>query len=374
MTYRNYNAAMQRALAAVLTLVATSAFAQTVQWHGVLSMRETRVRAPKSWTQGGTGKYDVGGHNTVNTDVLQLGVDWTPNKWLLLHADGLARNDRAAGLGRRAGFVQAYADVFNEHWRLRLGHFWLPTSRENIDPLWNSRYTITYSALNSWVGQEVRPIGADLQYAPNFYVTLGATAFQGNETMGTLMAARGWTLGNRLTVYDETVPALNARTRPFGGDYGGRFGYAERVRVQMPERAMLQIAHVDNNAEIYPGVPPEVPWRTRFNTIGTTIGTTSPATFAAEWQSGDTTVGFPGGSFKLGFNTIYGLVSYKRGANRISGRVERYATDFSHGHGHAITLAAFHDLSERSRIGIESVHASGKNAGQMWNLELRLGF
>ena len=326
---------MQRAIAAVLVFVTTSAYAQTIRWSGVLALRETRVRSPRSWTQGGTGKYDVGGHTTVNTDVLQLGMDWTPKSWLLLHADGLARNDRAAGEGRRTGFVQVYADLFNERWRLRVGHFWLPTSRENIDPLWNSRYTITFSALNSWVGQEVRPIGADLQYSPNFYVTLGATAFQGNETMGTLIAARGWTLGNRLTVYDETVPALNVPTRPFGGDYGSRFGYAERVRVQLPERAVLQLSHLDNNAEIYPGEPPEVPWHTRFN-------------------------------------TIYGLVSYKRGTNRISGRVERYATDFSH--GHAVTLAAFHDLGDKSRIGIESVHASGRNAGQMWTLELRIGF
>ena len=363
---------MKRTLAVVLAFVTTSAFAQTVQWHGVLSMREIRVRSPKSWTQGGSGKYDVGGHSTVNTDVLQLGVDWTPNNWLLLHADGLVRNDRAAGEGRRAGFVQAYADLFNEHWRLRVGHFWLPTSRENIDPLWNSRYTITYSALNSWIGQEVRPIGADLQWSPNFYVTLGATAFQGNETMGTMIAARGWTLGNRLTVYDETVPALNVPTRPFGGDYGSRYGDSERIRVQWPERAMLQLAHLDNRAELYAGTPPEVPWHTKYDTIGTTIGTTSPLTFVSEWQSGHTTVGFPGGTFTVDFNTIYGLLSYKRGTNRLSGRVERYATSFSH--GHAVTIAAFHELNERSRIGIESVHASGRNAGQMWNLELRIGF
>jgi hypothetical protein len=363
---------MRSVIAVVLCTVAIETSAQSLQFHGLLTARGVRVRAPSSWGAGGAGAFDVSGNHTANLNVAQLGVDWSPATWILVHGDGVARNGRAAGGGDNAGIVQAYVDVFNDHWRLRAGHFWLPTSRENVDPLWTSRYTITFSALNTWIGQEVRPVGADLQYSPNFYLTLGVTAFRDNDTMGTLLAARGWTLGNRLTVYDEVVPSKPVTTKPFGHDLDGKTGYAERIRVQLPERAMLQATHVDNRAELDPGRVPNVPWLTRYDSVGTTIGTMSPTTFAAEWASGDTTIGFPRGTFTLGFNTAYALLSHKYGAERVTVRVERYATDFEH--KHAFTIAGFHDVNPRIRAGLEYVRASGPNGGNAITLELRYAF
>jgi hypothetical protein len=344
-----------------------------IQFHGFVTIRGIKADAPDSWINGGVGKFDAGNNETVALATGQLGVDWTPQRWLLVHADGVLRNDEAAGKGRTAGVVQAYIDVFNDHWRLRAGQFWLPTSRENIEPLWTSPYVITYSALNSWNAQEVRPIGADLQYSPNFYVTFGGTLIRGNDTMGTLLAARGWTLGNRLTVYDEVIPAPPATTRPFGTDLDNEYGFSARGRLQLPERAMIQFTHIDNRAKVEPGVAPEVPWHTRYNTVGGSIGATSPTTFAAEWASGDTTVGFPGGSFTLGFNTIYALISHKTGPERFTLRVERFATDAER--GTAYTLAGFHDIGPHARSGIEYVHTSGtENGGKSFILELRYSF
>ena len=365
---------MRFAIALVLLGAAAPAIAQSFQFHGFMNARAIRVRSDKpGWVDGGRGRFDVGGDRTVNLLSAQLGLEWTPTTWLLIHADGLARTSRATGtLGRKAGVVQAYVDLFNEHWRLRAGHFWLPTSRENIDPLWNSRYTITFSALNTWIGEEVRPLGADLQYSPNFYLALGATVLRDNDTMGTLLANRGWALGNRLSVYDEVVAAGAESTRPFGHDIDGRNGYAERIRVQIPERASLQVMHLDNNAEIGISDAPNEPWHTRYNTAGVTIGTQSSTTLAAEWASGNTTVGFTGGSFQLGFDTAYVLVSHKSGPNRVSARIERYATDADH--GHAVTGAIFHDFSPQARAGVEYVHASGASGGSTLTVELRYSF
>ena len=211
--------------------------------------------------------------------------------WFLVHADGVARREQSGDVaGKRVGLIQAYADVFNDHWRLRAGEFWLPTSRENTDPLWTSKYTITYSALNSWMAQEVRPIGADLQWSPTFYVTAGVTAFRGNDTMGTLLADRGWTFGNYLAAYDENLPTPEpALTRPFGEDLDSKNGYAERIRVSLPERAMLQFTHIDNRATISPvSVKGQEPWQTHFNIVGAEVGSTGPTTVAAEWMRGST--------------------------------------------------------------------------------------
>jgi hypothetical protein len=380
---------MRKTLAVLLfSVVATNAGAQSFQLHGFLSAREIYVNAQPSWLQGGAGRFDVGAdsvddHKLVNTYNAQLGFDWMPMSWFLVHADGVARHQQSGTIGKKIGLIQAYADIYNDHWRLRGGEFWLPTSRENTDPLWTSKYTITYSALNSWMAQEVRPIGADLQWSPSFYVTAGATVFRGNDTMGTLLSSRGWTFGNYLAAYNESLPTPEpALTRPFGEDLDGKNGYAERIRISLPERAMLQITHIDNRATISPGpVKGEEPWLTHFNIVGAEVGTTTPATVAAEWMRGSTAVGFPGGSFTMNFDTAYLLGSYKFAHERLSARIERFVTsdashpaiDFAREHGHAWTIAWMHETNPRSRAGLEYCRVSGDRPGLATAFDPRTG-
>ena len=364
-------------LVLVAAAFAPAANAQTFKVFGYLSGREAYVKAPPSWTHGGFGRFDVGAdsagdHATRATGLAQIGAEWAPAKWFTAHAQLLGRAEPSGTKGKRVGVVEAYAELHTDRWRVRAGEFFLPTSRENSDPLWTSPYTITWSALNSWMGQEVRPIGADVQFSPNFYATLGVTAFRGNDTMGTLPAARGWTFSSRLTVYDEevAVPPPEGSPRPIGPDLDGKWGHSERIRVQLPERALLQLTHLDNRAELVERRG-QTPWMTKFDHAGAQLGTTGPATLAAEWLSGQTTVGFPGGTFTLDFDTVYLLGSYKMGRQRLSGRIERFSTrsharfnpDFSREHGHTVTVAWFQEPSDHLRYGLEGVKADGNRPG-----------
>ncbi len=370
------------------------------QLHGFFTARGIRVTSQPSWTAGGWGRFDVGGsaaddHSTVNVDIAQLGADWMPTTWLDVHADGIARHEPSETKGRRAGLVQAYAEVFTNHVRFRVGNFWLPTSRENTGPLWTSPYTITYSAWNTWIGEEFRPTAADLQFSPNFYFTVGGTAFRGSDTTGTQLAARGWTFGNRLTVYNEALPVTDGTTsKPIMHDLDHHNGYAERVRLQLPERATLQVAHVDNRARLAPEIDGQTPWSTRFNVISASAGQSSPQTIAAEWASGSTKVGFPGGSYQLDFKTGYVLLSQKSGSARWTVRYDRFwtqshrraADDSSYENGHAITVAWLHDMSAHLRAGLEYVRVKGyregleeaggnpNTGGSTITVELRYGF
>src|SRR5688572_28247184 len=117
---------------------------------------------------------------------LQVGVDWRPVPQFGAHMHLLARNESDHSIRGRVGVVQAYLDqnfARGEH-RLRLteGAFFLPTSRENIDALWETPYTITSSALNSWIGEEFRPIGVDAAYTFRRQWTGAITLFTGNDT------------------------------------------------------------------------------------------------------------------------------------------------------------------------------------------------
>ncbi len=354
---------MKRIVPLILCTIAASVSAQSLQFHGFITLREIYVKAQPSWAQGGFGRFDVGAasaddHRYVNTESAQLGADWAPMSWFLLHADGVARREQSGTIGKHLGLVQAFVDLHTEHLRLRAGSFWLPTSRENVEPLWTSPYTITFSALNTWIGEEVRPIGADVQFSPNFYIALGGTAFRGNDTMGTLLAARGWTFGNRLTVYNEEIAAVPDRTRPIGPEIYHRIGDSERIRLSLPERAMIQFARVDNRTQLLIRNPPDVPWRTKFNVVSADVGTSSPTTLAGEWAYGTTTVAFPGGTFGEKFDTAYLLLSHKTGTDRWTARVERFKIGDES--GHAYTVAWLRETSPHVRSGVEYERVNGK--------------
>lgn len=365
---------MRHAVVIVVCALTTAAWAEEPRLHGFLTGRAVSVDAPASWTTGGFGKLDVGGDEIVDVEIAQAGIEWSPRRWLTLHADGIARREPGDTKGSRGGLLQAFVDVHGERWRVRAGSFWLPTSRENTDPLWTSPYTLTYSALNTWIGQEVRPIGIDAQVSPNFYITIGATAFRGLDTMGTLLADRGWTLGSRLSAYGEDLPRPESEitTRAVGPDLDDKNGYSARIRLQLPERAMLQIARIENRAPLLEQLKGQEPWRTSFTVVSAQAGTASPTTVAAEWASGTTAIGFPGGSFAVEFDTAYVLVSHKRGTNRWTGRADRFRADDED--GHAFTAAWLRDLGKEVRLGLEYVDVSTDQGGSTITLELRYAF
>jgi hypothetical protein len=298
----------------------------------LITVGALQAGGPPSWIEGGFGRLGAGGGEYTGRAVAQIGGDWSPTSWLTAHAQVLGRTE-----SKHAGVVEAYVELHNDHWRLRGGQFFLPTSRENTEPLWTSRYAQTFSALNSWIGEEFRPVGVDLQWSPNFYASAGATAFRNNDTMGALLAWRGWSVGNHLTVYDEVLPlppleSLRTRfteqrdgTVPFERDLDGRTGYSLRGRIQMPERAMLQIAHVDNNGDrrLYRG---EYAWQTRFNILSAEAGSSTPFTVLAEYAWGRTGMGEGPVRVDADFDVGYLLASYARGANRWSFRFDRFTT------------------------------------------------
>ncbi|HEX2061169.1 MAG TPA: hypothetical protein VHK90_10545, partial [Thermoanaerobaculia bacterium] len=310
--------------------------------------------------------------------------DFTPTRWLNVHVSGGGWNDRA-------GLVEAYANVRRElgldHVQVRAGQFFLPTSRENKDELWASPYTISFSALNSWIAEEVRPIGVDLEYrhttSRGHAITTGATAFRGNDTMGTLLAWRGWAMHDRIATLGEVLPlpplaSLDTffakqkdGTRPFGNDLDGRTGYAARVRWSVPERANVQYTFVDNRGdrELYVD---QYAWATRFHQLGAELGDPGATIAAAEYMTGTTGMGDRlAGFVDADFYAAYVLVSHKRNRNRFSARYEIFKTDeqdFSPAeaneeNGRAWTFTWMFDVTEHTRLAAEFTQVTGDRPG-----------
>src|SRR6185295_7315933 len=85
----------------------------------------------------------------------------------------------------------------------RLGLMWPPVSLEHEGADWHVADTITPSAINSWIGEEVRPValeGTVSISAGDHKLRTTAAIFAANDTSGTLLTFRGWALHDRTTL------------------------------------------------------------------------------------------------------------------------------------------------------------------------------
>jgi hypothetical protein len=355
---------------------------------GFLSLRGINATGPQTWLDGGWGRLPAGGDENAVHLTAHAGIDWNPHRSVRVHASGVARQDAAgAGAGLIEAFVEARHEIALDEVRVRAGSFFLPTSRENRGELWSSPYSVSFSALNSWIGEEVRPLGIDAEYrhvtAAGHTIAGGATAFRGNDTMGALLAWRGWSSGNRLSVWNEVLPLppldsldtffaaqRDDGTKPFGRDLDGRTGLSARVRYTAPERLTLQYAYVDNRGDraLHRG---EYAWATSFHVVGAEVGDPERAVVAAEWMTGSTGMGHAPAFADAGFYAAYLLVSARRDRHRLTSRYEIFATseeDFSPAErneesGRAWTFAWLYDWHEAVRFAVEFTQFVGERAG-----------
>ena len=377
-------------VAALLISMGTAAAAETFDLRGFVTGRGVYTSGLPSWMRGGLGRFDTGGAapdrgESAAVGDLQLGIDWQPIQHIVLHAHGLTRAEPSENHGRRAGLVSAYVEADFERGRndfsLRAGQFFLGTSRENTADLWSSPYTITFSALNSWVANEVRPIGINAEWrllTSNGLITTAITGFKGNDSMGAMLAWRGWTIGNRLSVYNEALPlppleSLRTTfgrqrrdgTVPFENDLDGRAGYSARIRYSIPERFNIQFTRLDNRGDrlLHRG---EYAWDTDFDQIGAEWHVRD-TTVLAEWMAGRTTMGPRLIGVDANFYAAYALASQHAGRSRFSARLDLFQTsdnrpvlvDRYDEHGRAWTFAWLYDVRAHWRAGAEFTQVAG---------------
>ncbi len=96
----------------------------------------------------------------------------------------------------------------------RAGLMWPPVSLEHGGGEWPVNESITPSAINSWIGEEVKVVGAEQRlrspWAQHKIAVTGAV-FDMNDTSGTLLAFRAWALHDRKAMIfrAQPLPPLN---------------------------------------------------------------------------------------------------------------------------------------------------------------------
>lgn len=341
---------------------------------------------PVSWLDGGFGKLQ-GGSATAGTAgeagalSLQAGAlvsfheSWAAWAHILARSESGTATDGALGLTEL--WLENARDVAGGRLRARAGLMFLPTSRENVGELWSSPYLISLSAINSWIAEEVRPTGIDVDYRlelrPGFRVRAAATAFGGNDTAGTLLGWRGWASGNRLSVWNEELPlpplsslptsfpAQKSGTTPLGKDLDDRAGWSARVRFDAPRGFVAQWTRYDSRGDraLHDD---EYSWRTCVDLFGLELHPVESLTLAAEHRRGDTGMGFaPGDAVDARFVSTYALLSWQLQRTRLSSRIDWFETrerDFSGAEnndedGSSVAFAAILEPLEGWSIAVE---------------------
>lgn len=324
--------------AMILVCWASAATAQTLQWNGFALLR-------------GASQTDAVAleHEPLSAQI-QLGLDWWPSPMFGAHVHLIGRTEDDGRRGR-AGIAEAYAELNlrpgGDRLRVRAGAMFLPSSRENVDSLWENPYAISSSALNSWLGEEFRPIGVDLSYFRR-RAFAGATLFRGNDTFGAIPPVRGWTLDDHWTLLGEWIPVDDQDFTSVSAENDGRLGWSARGGWN-GDRLFIQLTHIDNRSDglDYGRL---FNWGTRFDIVSAE-STRGDWTFAAEYGWGPTFLVVEGERFTDQIDAGYALVSRQWPKFKVTARAESFRVNEVR--DHALTLAYFWTGIRRVRLGGE---------------------
>ena len=354
-------------------------------------VRLSATSGQQSWVDDGFGKLGTSGRGEnyrVAPHLGQVNLIWQPTfGWSL---SGTVVGSVQGGENIEAGLEQAFLSfkpMRGEHVRLsaRAGLLWPSISLEHEGADWHVADTITPSAINSWIGEEVRPLAIEATASTSVGVhELSATAgiFAANDTSGTLLTFRGWALHDRTTLgfrrqplppLTEAMEYLQPRfTHPLldiAPGFAKRPGYYAKLAWQPPLPVRVELFRYDNRADPeWVNADVEWGWRTQFDHVGAVADLGGGNRLKLQAMSGRTRMGMDEG---LGiwvdnrFRSAFLLASHDFANGGITGRVDLFdirqhgslVASESNETGWAATLAGHRDWGPVSGF-IELLHVS----------------
>jgi hypothetical protein len=347
-----------------------------------------------SWPSGGLGKLRYAEDEDA-ANAMRLFAQYrgriTPTLTTTIIADYV--DDASGGLDLDEAFVdwRPIPKSPNQQ-QVRFGMFYPPLSLENTTAGWQSPFTYSYSAINTWLGEEIRPIGAEWSLrrrlgqtgSPHELRTF-ASAFFGNDPAATLLFWRGWSLHDRQTRLNDRLemppmPVFNSLgsvvgtrqqiVEPFEeidhepGAYAG-------VEWRYGKRALVQFAYYDNRADAEAFKDGQWAWDTAFTSVGAQVSLPADVGLVAQWLGGrtywlvggrpDGTRSFMANVVEDGFDSWFVLLTRVfRGSHRVSLRYDDFEIvreeaepAFVADTGDAWTFAYRYERSERLSAGLE---------------------
>ncbi len=278
--------------------------------------------------------------------------------------------------------------------RARAGAFFPVSSFEvGYDQIgWGAERTVSGSAINSWIAEEIRILGAELTTqwrgalvgSPHEFTTrLGL--FGGNDPAGTQIGWRGWHVGNRTTglfqnlripdlpVYSADGPfAKQTHTIQLFREIDGRPDYYTSAGYAYDGRVELEILHYDNRADPLIIKDGQYSWQTRFDHAAVRLHLDQAWMLQAQVIRGKTVMG--GHAIDAEFSTWYVLTSRQFNAGTATLRHDRFKVidhdglfnDSNAEDGYAWALPWAQPLSVSLLVLVEAQQVTSERPARTW--------
>lgn len=353
--------------------------ARPVSLRALLDVRFVRQGRAPSWLDNGPGKLRYGGVATPqgfeavtrfalsqlalepaailpdgirasaqlnwNVDVGFDGEVGAYNTWPLLVEAGFRKewNGAESGWGAQAGVTNA------------------PFSMEDTGPARTPKYSLTPSALNSWLWEEGRVLGLEGEWWRTTASGLGlgvvAGMGWGPDQTGILLARRGWILSDFLSGINSAlpIPASGKDTHVFD-ERDGRPALYAALNVEDPWHiGECRLGYYDNLGDrAVQGV-----WETRFVVAGIALRPLPGLDVIFQYLLGTTDTRT--NTFESRVRAWYPLLSYRFHDHRLTVRYDDFGVQDLDGppstreNGHAVTLAYLFEFWLRHRLAFEYI-------------------
>lgn len=354
------------------------------------------------WLDEGLGKTRYGGRpgNTGNRAGLALAdlsllarTDWSWSLASRVHLQYAPEQEQPVDVVE-AWFGYRPAPRGRLRFSARAGLYFPHISREHTGTAWTSPYTITPSAVNSWVGEEIRALGGEMRLSRRgdlSQVSLTIGLFGYNDPAGTLLAFRGWALGDvKATAFSRLplaplpsigVPEAFLRRQvrwvhPIC-EVDGRVGHHVALDASWGRRLQAGAFYYDNNGDPRALEHQQYGWDTRFANFYVQSESFGGLTMIAQFMTGTTAMGWRQADGQLPVDVDYAagflLVSQRVGRHWLSARHDRFSADDrsfvveddNNEDGTAWTLAVGRDVGPHGKVMLEFLRvASSRPARQ----------
>ena len=357
-------------------------------------LRLAAANGEESWTGGDFGKLRFGGDGhqwNGRASLAEAAIVWQPKLSWSLSGTIVALVQDNDGL--QPGLSEAYLS-----WKPlgggkiklsgRAGLMWPRISLEHVGPQWSVADTITPSAINSWIGEEVKVVGAEGSASATLgehRLTATGALFDVDDTAGALLSFRGWALHDlkalvgrkmKLPELGEEIeyyqPRYSHPLKEMDGGFLNRVGGYAQLAWQAPWRFRVELTHYDNNGDRTAANRfMEWGWHTSFDHAGVMFEPREGTRFVGQAISGQALMGLKEGSeswVDTRFRSAFALVSQQVGKASLSGRIESFATnsrgsyvgDEESERGWAATFAGKRPFGAHSTGLIELLHVSSR--------------
>ncbi|MFM9937073.1 MAG: hypothetical protein ACKVOL_12865 [Novosphingobium sp.] len=294
----------------------------------------------EAWTSGGLGKLEHRGADFAADAV----VAWRPDITDQVSSHiSLAFQSSVRGV---VGIDEAYVRLQRDPAApigvsARAGLFFPPASLEHDGAEWTTHYTLTPSAIGSWIAEEVKVLGTEVTLHTGIAdrpASLTVAAFVANDTAGALLTFRGWALHDLRATAGQTLPLppvtpvffeQASRTRPVV-EVDGRVGGYAKAEIAMSDVLSLSAMVYANNGNPAALRNGQYAWKTRFVTLGANLRTAGDTTVLAQVLLGRTVMGLDADRrlvTDVSFRSAYLLVSKPLRAGSLTGRIDAFAVD-----------------------------------------------